>query len=517
FVAYVVSIGQTTISRASSDVLLNRQDLGAVITGIQTTDTGAEPERYARTQAALARVPVVAALALERAEVTSMEAWQLLESSSVSPQESTDLLTFAVDNMDPDVAARLATAYASAFTAYKLKMDTTSLSRARIELQDRLDELRRTGASDTDAYRQLLQKASDLRTLEILQAPASVVRAATDASQVKPTPVRNAILGMALGLMIGLGAALFLNAIDRRIRDAEEIERELQLPLLARLPSSNRDGDRLTILDRPPDEVSDAVGRLRTSFDFANAEVQAKVIMAASASAGEGKSTTLADLAIALARTGRQVVLIDLDLRRPSLTRLFHLPDGVGVTDVATGNADLASALNTISTAPLRLRTQAREAETSGRPLHVMTAGRARVDPSGFVESAGLTELLDKLRQRAEIVLVDAPPILAAGDAMALTGKVDAIILVNRLGTLKRPTLAELARALRRSPAPILGFVATGAELGESYVPYGVDTPRRLTSTSPTTPDSDWIPKETRTAGGTSASAGRWAPRRPGG
>ena len=518
-VAYVISVQQPKVFSASAEVLLNRQDLGSLITGIPTTNATSEPERFVRTQAALARVPVVAGLAIRRAGVDRLAPRELLGNSSVTPRESTDLLTFSVRDGDPELAARLATAYATAFTTYKLEMDTASLSRARQELQGRLAELRRTGGTDTEGYRQLFQKSQDLRTLELLQAPASVVRVATTAGQVEPTPKRNAALGMMLGLLLGLGAALFLNAVDRRIRDAEEVERELQIPLLAKLPAPRRRGDRLTILDRPADEVTEAVGRLRTSFDFANAELQAKVVMTTSAGAQEGKSTTIANLAVALSRTGRHVVLVDLDLRRPSLARLFHLPDGSGVTDVATGNAELTAALNPISTLPLRSRvTTLRDGQTSAGILEVVTAGRTRVDPGEFVETAGLTDLLHQLRSRAEIVFVDAPPILAAGDAMALTRKVDAILLINRLGTLKRPTLREFARALDRSPAPLLGFVATGADIDEGYLAYEAeDMPHKPGARSRTVEGPPPESEEVTAARSSSAGSGRWAPRRPGG
>ena len=518
-VAYIVSAQQPKVFRATSEVLLIRSDLGTVLTGLPTSNTVTDPERYARTQAALARVPAVAKLAIKLSKVGEMASWELLGSSDVTPRAATDLLTFGVNHSEPAVAARLATAYAKAFTRYKLKMDTTSLTRARQELQGRLAELRRSGATDTVIYRELARKSQDLRTLELLQVPASVVREPRGAGQIAPTPSRNAMLGVVLGLMIGLGGAFLLNALDRRIRDAEEVERQLQIPLLAKLPAPRRRGDRLTILDRPPDEVTEAVGRLRTSFDFANAELQAKVVMTTSAGAQEGKSTTIANLAVALSRTGRHVVLVDLDIRRPSLARLFHLPDGLGVTDVATGNAELAAVLNPISTAPLRSRVTAlRDGETNAGLLEVVTAGRTRVDPGEFVETARLTELLHQLRNRAEIVLVDAPPILAAGDALALTRKVDAILLINRLGSLKLPTFRELVRALDRSPAPLLGFVATGADIDEGYLAYHAENiPRRADSRSQAVERQPQEPEEERAARSASAGSGRWAPRRPGG
>ena len=320
-----------------------------------------------------------------------------------------------------------------------------------------------------------------------------------------------------LGLMLGVGAAFALNAFDRRIRHADEVEHELQIPLLAKLPTPGR-SDAATILERPPDESTEAVARLRASFDFANTSLGAKTVMVTSAGPREGKSTTIANLAIALARTGRHVVLVDLDLRRPMLSRLFHLPDGPGLTDFASRDTELVDVLQPVGVTPLRARVASISSSDGGQGrLEVITTGRTRVEPAAFVESSGLTEALHALRGYAEIVLIDAPPLLATGDSIALTGKVDAVLLVSRLGTLTRPTLQELARVLRRSPAPVLGLVATGAELDEGYSAYAVDeyyaqTRPQPEAPSPTRLEVPGVP-EARSASGGSA---RWTPRRGG-
>jgi capsular exopolysaccharide synthesis family protein len=312
--------------------------------------------------------------------------------------------------------------------------------------------------------------------------------------------------------MLGLGAAFLLNALDRRVRHAEEVEHELDIPLLARMPAPR--GHGLTVLDGPSDYVSEAVGRLRTNFDFANAELQAKVIMASSAGAQEGKSTTVANLGIALARAGRHVVLVDLDIRRPSLARLFHVQDRAGATDVATGSADVDSVLNPIAHQPLSSRVRMRAGSDAGTGvLEVITAGRTRIDPAELVESAGLVGLLRMLRDRADIVLLDAPPILITGDAMALTAKVDAMFLVTKLGSVSRTSMRELARALRTSPAPVLGFVATGAQIDASYLTYGVEPVPQVAG--PTTLRVErQPPSELPAASSASATSSRWT-RRP--
>lgn len=509
-VAYVMSAREPKVFRATADVLLNRQDIATAITGIQPQSTVTDPYRYGRTQARLAEAPAVLALAVKRSGLQNPTGW----GSDVSADPDTDILTFGVNSGEPDVAASLATAYAQAFTAYKLQTDTASLTRARRELQGRLAELRRAGATGTGTYQELLGQEQSLRTLEILLAPATVIRTADGAGQIAPRPKRNAVLGVLLGLMLGVGAAFALHAFDRRIRHADDVEYELQIPLLAKLPTPGRN-DAATILERPPDESTEAVARLRASFDFTNTSLGARTVMITSAGPREGKSTTIANLAIALARAGRHVVLVDLDLRRPMLSRLFHLPDGPGLTDFATRATELMDVLQPVGVTPLRARVASISSAESGQGrLEVITTGRTRVEPSGFVESAGLTEALHALRGYAEIVLIDAPPILATGDSIALTGKVDAVLVVSRLGTLTRPTLQELARVLRRSPAPVLGLVATGAEVDEGYSAYAADEYYAQARPQPETPSPARLEvPEVRSASGGST---RWTPRRGG-
>jgi polysaccharide biosynthesis transport protein len=513
-VAYFMSSRSPKIYQASADVLLNRQDLGATITGLPTQSTATDPYRYALTQERLAEASTVSDRALEIAGLENLEGW----GSDVSADPDTDILSFNVTHADPDIATRLANAYAKAFTQYKLETDTASLTRARTEIQGRLAELREAGATGTDTYQELLGQAQDLRTLEILLAPASVISIADGAGKIAPTPQRAATLGLLLGLLLGIGGAFVLNAFDRRIRHADEVEYELQIPLLAKLPTPGR-GDAATILERPPDETTEAVARLRASFDFTNQSLGAKTVMVTSAGPREGKSTTIANLAIALARTGRHVVLVDLDLRRPMLSRLFHLPEGPGITDFAARDTELVDVLQPVGVTPLRARVASIGSSEVGQGrLEVVTTGRTRVEPAAFVESSGLTEALHTLRNHAEIVLVDAPPILATGDSIALTGKVEAILLITRLGTLTRPTLQELGRVLRRSPAPVLGLVATGAEIDEGYSVYAVDeyyaqarSQPELSAPAPARLEE--VAPEARSATGGST---RWTPRRGG-
>ena len=141
--AYIVSSRQTKVYSATSKVLLSRQNLGSALTGVPNADSNTDPDRFAQTQAEIARTPEVAAKAIKRAGITGMFPYELLDNTSVSPETNADVLRFTITNGSPLVAVRLTTAYAEAFAANKYEMDTTSLAAARKELEARVTQLPR--------------------------------------------------------------------------------------------------------------------------------------------------------------------------------------------------------------------------------------------------------------------------------------------------------------------------------------------------------------------------------------
>jgi capsular exopolysaccharide synthesis family protein len=481
-VAYTLSAQQPNVYSASSEVLLNRQDIGSALTGVPNVNAYSDPDRYARTQAALARTPDVARRTLERAGVQDTPA-NFLSHSAVTPQENADLLRFNVSGSNPETVARLVNAYSEAFTRYKLEMDTQSLQTARKELQGRLGELRKQGAVNTEVYRDLLKKEQDLRTIELLQARPTVVRQAAAAGQIAPTPKRSAILGAILGLALGVGLAFAWNALDKRIRSAEEVETVLGIPLLARLPKPSRGSKGLAMLSDPNDVEAESVRRLRTSLELANLEAQAKVIMVTSPAAVQGKSTTIANLGVALARSGRTVALVDLDLRQPMIATFFGIESLPGVTDVALGRVALQDALHRVRIPGPTRGTGI--AATSGR-LRVLASGSPPPSPGEFVGTQALAQILERLRSEHDLVLVDAPPMLAVGDAMTISTRVDGMFAVVRLGHTDRAMLRDFSRGLHASPAHKLGFVLTGVEARDMYggANYGYVRDRPPTSES---------------------------------
>ncbi len=480
--AVLFSMRQEKQYRASAEVLLSQQNLASALTGTPTPAQFTAPDRVAQTQADLARVPEVAQRTLTAVRLRRSPL-DLLNHSSVSAQQNADLLEFSVTDHDPDLAVRLATAYADAYTKYREELDTASLVKARTEVQQRMLGVdHRSGL-----YTNLAAKDQELATMEALQTSnASLVKPAGGAVQVQPRPVRNGILGLALGLVLGIGLAFLWEALDTRVRSPEEIAEHLGLPLLARLPAPPKrlsKDDRLVMFAEPRGDGSEPFRMLRTNLEFVRLGHDVRTIMITSAVEQEGKSTTTANLAVALARAGQRVALVDLDLRRPFLNRFFDLRRRPGLTQVAIGQAGLDDALIAVplgDTAEERARAQAggNARATARQPylpalngggLRVLAAGPVPPNAGELVSSDVVAEILAELRRRFDTVLLDAPPLLQVGDAMALTRSVDGVMVVARMNVVRRPMLNEVRRLLETCPAAKLGFVLADAQSDDGY------------------------------------------------
>lgn len=344
--ALAFSLHQQPQYQDSAQVLLSQGDLANQLTATPTYNN-APADRQAQTQASLARVPTVAQGAIGALHVR-MTPDELLNASTVTPGTNSDLLTFDVVQRDRYLAQQLTTAYARSYVRYRLATDTAPINTALHEVESQIAKLPAKGT----LYNSLQDKATQLRTLAALKtANASLVQASDTAVQTAPKTARNVILGFILGLFLGVGLAFLREALDTRVRSAEAIGERLGLPLLARLPEplkKLRGENRLVMLSDPGGIQAEAFRMLRTNVEFASLGKDAKVIMVTSAVEQEGKSTTIANLAVAMARAGMHVVLVDLDLRRPFVDRFFDLGEGPGLTQVALGIVPLARAITRV-------------------------------------------------------------------------------------------------------------------------------------------------------------------------
>jgi non-specific protein-tyrosine kinase len=482
--AVFLSLQQHKVFESSAQVLLSRQNLSTNLTGTPDPSLFVQADRVSQTQADLARVAPIARQVVEKVHANGLTAAGLLHSSSVTELPNADILVFTVKSAHPALSKRLAYAYARQFTVFRRRLDTAQLHLARARVQKQLAQLGKKGQTGSALYNTLSSRSDLLATMETLgTSSAHVVQKPLGSAQVQPKPARNAFVGVALGLILGLALAFLLEALDSRARNAEEISERLGgLPLLARLPTPSRklrSAGQLAMIAAPDAPEAESFRMLRTQLDLARLEHPARTIVVSSAVAQEGKSTTAANLAMALARAGRRVVLVDLDLYQPMLGEFFSL-SGPGVTDVVLGTADLGDAL-----VPIQISSQL-DGYVDGLPsngngaarllsgsLEVLPAGQSPPDPGDFINTQALSEVLRRLEERADTVLIDTSPLLQAGDAMALSTKVDGLLLVVRLNVLRQKMLAELARVLGRTPATKLGFVLTDVPLEPGYgYPY---------------------------------------------
>jgi succinoglycan biosynthesis transport protein ExoP len=474
-VAVALSMLQTVEYSASAEVLLSRQNLSGSLNGVVDPTYTVDPQRLVETQMNVAEAPQIAKAVVEAAKLDRTPG-QFLASSSVSSKTGADVLDFHVNDHDAKLAAKLVSLYAAEYISYANQLATGAIRNARAEVLSKLAQLEASGNVSSALHNDLASKEQQLATMEALQTGNAVLlKGASGASQVQPRPVRNGLLGLALGLVLGLGLAFLRDHLDTRVRTAGEVSQRLGLPLLARLPAPPRElrrKNKLVMAEAPTSQDAEPFRVLAMNLEFVAHESAPKTIMVSSAREGEGKSTTAANLAVTLARAGRRVAIVDLDLRRPFLHELFQLPPEPGLTNLIVAHKTLEEVLVRV---PLP-RSLVPDLEEDARwqaqgELEVMCCGAIPPNPGEFVRSRDVGRVLSQLKEIFDVVIVDAAPLLGVGDSLALIPQMDAVIVVTRLELLRRPVLDELHRVLEGSPAKPLGIVVTAAERegGEGY------------------------------------------------
>jgi len=408
---------------------------------------------------------------------SGLTADQLLNQSTVVAADTGDSIDITVTASDPLVAKNLANAWAEVYGAYLLYDQELSHATTWVKINQTLQP--HTGPTGT-----LIQPPATLvKTLQPrldglfagLAVPPGTVQyqPAESANQTQPQTTRNTILGLVLGLVLGVILAFLQDLLDKRIRTADEVGRRLRVPLLASIPAPPRSlRDHPLVLLAPR---GGAQGPSAEAYRIAKLNLgtvmranRAKAVMFVSAADSEGTSRTVANMAVALARSGSHVVLIDANMRRPAIERFFGLDDRTGLSDILSGHGDLADALTIVDVGG----EQPDDAGTNGRAatgglLEVLPAGPPPADAADLLESRAMSELLGELRGRADIVLIDAPPMLPVTDAMMLGSKVDGVIVIARARLASRPHMVAMARALDACAAPTLGFLFTGVAVSE--------------------------------------------------
>lgn len=313
----------------------------------------------------------------------------------------------------------------------------------------------------------------ELETPENGAAPDARViveqRASIPLNPVVPKATRNIAVGLALGLLLGIGLAVLTDMLDNTVKDRKTVEEITGTGLVGSVPLDKERRKTAAIsFDSDNSAIAEAFRKLRTNLQFLAVDNPPRVIVVTSSTPSEGKSTTAINIALALAEAEHNVVLVDGDMRRPTLHKYLDLVQPVGFSTVLSGQATLDDALQ----------------KTRFPGLTVLTSGAIPPNPSELLGSQSAKKLLSEMRSKFDYVVVDSTPLLAVTDAAILAANSDGVLVMARFGQTKRDQLTHAVGSLQDVGAKVLGAVFTmtpmrgGATYSYSYSYYGEDKPQ---------------------------------------
>jgi polysaccharide biosynthesis transport protein len=461
--------------------------------------TGAEtdPDRRLANEARLLQTPAVAKR-VARGLHYKGDPRGLLTLLAVTPSKDSDFVGITATAPDPNSAADIANGFANAFVDLSTRSTRDQARKAQTAIEDQLSQLPATAANRS--LRTGLK--SRLREVTLSQSTAQsgvqrIDHATPPTAGDAPSPKRNAIFAGILGLILGGMLVYGLDALDRRLRSSL-VEAEYGLPLLASIPFSRKAANPASATSRPPAQVMESVRALRTTLEHGGTSgVAPRTILVTSAIPGEGKSTLTRSLALGFFEGGKSVLVIDADLRRPTMHESFEVDFAPGLADVLRSATSLADAVQPVAidgveasldpapaaagrvVAVARRRNRATFSGVNGSArshskLHVLATGSGASDPAALLGTDEFRRLLEEAKSIYDLVLIDSSPILAVSDAIPIATAVDAVVLVTRSQFTTRDQAQRCRKALERVPnVNVLGVVANGVRESENIArPY---------------------------------------------
>ena len=390
----------------------------------------------------------------------------------------TQLITLTVSQKDPKLAALLADSIARQLLALspasrqgppgsvrsfvveqmkRLEMQITSLQRQLEDLENRQRDASPTLAGaltsqQADLQEQTRQAMSSYNSLLSFYSVSSsnyvsiIEQAKPPLEPSSPKVLLNTLLSALAGLVVTIGLALLFEYLDDTVKTSDQIARAVNLPFLALIPrvSHQNAGGRAPVPWDAKSLEAEAYRTLRTNIQFSILDKPTKTMVVTSANPGEGKTSTLANLAAAMAQAGIRVVVADADLRRPTIHEMFRLPNTRGLTTLLLDET-------------MRLEDVLRHSAIPN--LHVLTTGPLPPNPADLLGSRRMEAVVVALKQRADIILLDSPPCLSLTDAAVPAGRADGTIIVAEWGSTRMDALIHETAILKQVGATILGVV----------------------------------------------------------
>lgn len=478
-IAALISLNQTPLYRTSTKLLINLASSSNSAYQDMAT-SGRVAQTYAQwmsqrivLERTIAQLGLPSDPDLLNEQITNLTA---------TPMGDSQIIQLTVEGPSRELIVAFARALPQVFSLWVEEVQTSRYAETKTSLRARMDELTRQIETTQNAlnlvedsgelqdqleYNRLAEELSRLRasyngiadtyeTLLLTEAQsvdtiAVIEEATTPEAPVYPQPLRNVGLAFVMGGMIAAGLVYLYELYTDRFRSVEEIRQILRMPVLGsigRLSNSNSNTEEysqqaLAAINEPRSLIVEAFRRLRTNLRFAHVDSELHTLAVTSPNPNEGKSVIAANLAIVMAQAGLSVILVDADMRKPKQHRLFELPRMPGLTDALYND--------TFDNLGLMLQ------ETKVPSLRVLTVGEKAPNPAELLGSQRMQELTAKLREQADLIIFDTPPILAVTDSQVIGTQVQANMLVLDTKRTTRKMALTAVEALDHVNAPIIG------------------------------------------------------------
>lgn len=328
------------------------------------------------------------------------------------------------------------------------------------ETEYQLISLERNRTVNENIYILLRTRFEEVRIAEVGQmGNVTIVDTALPGGMIRPTTRRNLLMGILVGLAAGIGVIFLLNHMDSTVRSPEHLEK-FGIPLIGVIPrfqiKTGKDKIVLSIVDNPKSPNSEAIRDLRTTLSFVKPEKPVKSILVTSSGPQEGKSSISSNLAVAEAQAGKKVILLDCDLRRPMVNKIFGYQRKPGFTELVVGKAELSDVIR----------------KTGIEGLSAICSGHIPHNPSEIIQAAINKNLFERLAQECDLLVIDSPPAAVVTDAVSIAPKVDTVVLISRCGKVQQKVVQGVWQKLQRSGAHMAGAVINDFDPIRNYTSY---------------------------------------------
>jgi len=409
----------------------------------------------------------------------------LLQMTSAKPASDSNNITVTAVSSNAKEAADVANAFVDQTILLRQQADRDAIVNARKVLESQVAAMTPTDLATTTG-KDLQSQIEQLKLLEQMQTGGYIFwqPASPSAIAFSPKPKRDMAVGLALGLILGLIFAFVLDRLDRRIKQEADFEQEFGLPVLASVPRQGRWRGRdhantngFVGFKDAHSPLLESYRSLRSNLQYFEVDKGLKTLLVVSGLPQEGKTATSANLALSLALSGERVILVDADLRNPTMHRYLDLRNDLGLSTVLAGGSQVSEALRVVKLEKFLPPNGKsgnggdgrRSSETLQRDLLCMTSGPLPPNPAELLASARMEEVLSTLSDSADYVILDTPPVLLVADALSIASRVDGVVVVARTNSTTSDEAREVRQLLDRVGARLIGVVVGGVKPTKSY------------------------------------------------